>query len=179
MINIRATQWLARHLYVSLVLRLSTKPSFVIGNEERPNLLRWYLIPRNRWFNIYLHCFLRDDDDRALHDHPWPSLSLSLGCPRSHEPHTIDALAELGEVYRARDGSERLRWIGAGALVWRGPTFAHRMIVPSPGTLTIFVTGPVMREWGFHCPQGWRHWKDFTAYATGGSAGQIGRGCGE
>jgi hypothetical protein len=46
-------------------------PDFVIGGAERPYLLRWWLIPRNRFFNVYLHCFLRSDDDRALHDHPW------------------------------------------------------------------------------------------------------------
>ena len=31
-------------------------------------------------------------------------------------------------------------------------------------------------EWGFHCPKGWVHWRDFTA----GKDGEIvGKGCGE
>lgn len=42
---------------------------FTIGGHERPYLLRWFIIPRNRFFNIYLHKFLRSDDDRALLDH--------------------------------------------------------------------------------------------------------------
>lgn len=46
-------------------------PDFVIGGHERPYLLRWRLLPRNPVFNVYLHQFLRSDDDRALHDHPW------------------------------------------------------------------------------------------------------------
>ena len=44
---------------------ISGKPHFVIGGADDPYMLRWYLIPRNRRFNIYLHKFLRDDDDRA------------------------------------------------------------------------------------------------------------------
>src|SRR3546814_20880058 len=58
--------------------RRGRAPSFVIGGEDNPYLRRWYIIPRNRWFNVYLHEFLRDDDDRALHDHPWVNLSILL-----------------------------------------------------------------------------------------------------
>lgn len=54
------------------------KPDFVIGDLSNPYLLRWWVIPRNRFFNVYLHKFLRDDDDRALHDHPWWSMSIIL-----------------------------------------------------------------------------------------------------
>lgn len=52
-------------------------PDMVIGDNDNPYLLRWYVIPRNRIFNIYLHKFVRSDDDRALHDHPW-SWNMSL-----------------------------------------------------------------------------------------------------
>ncbi len=52
-------------------------PDRVIGKKENPYLLRWHLIPRNAIFNIYLHKFMRSDDDRALHDHPW-SWNISL-----------------------------------------------------------------------------------------------------
>jgi hypothetical protein len=48
----------------------SRPPDFVIGGDS-PYMLRWWIIPRNKFFNIYLHRFLRSDDDRALHDHPW------------------------------------------------------------------------------------------------------------
>jgi hypothetical protein len=50
-----------------------------------PALRRHLLIPRNPIFNVYLHHFLRSDDDRALHDHPWINLSLLLdGCYLEH-----------------------------------------------------------------------------------------------
>jgi hypothetical protein len=54
------------------------EPDVVIGGRDNPYLLRWHLIPRNKLFGIYLHRFLRDDDDRALHDHPKNNISLIL-----------------------------------------------------------------------------------------------------
>jgi hypothetical protein len=54
------------------------EPDLYIGGKDDPYLLRWYLIPRNRFFNVYLHKIVRSDDDRALHDHPWWWLSVML-----------------------------------------------------------------------------------------------------
>ncbi|MCB1476612.1 MAG: hypothetical protein H6883_07140 [Rhodobiaceae bacterium] len=146
----------------------SRKPDFLIGPQGDPYMQRWWLIPRNRVFNIYLHRILHDDDDRALHDHPWPSVSIMLK-------------GKLGELYRGRDGQTHVRKIQPGRIIWRGPWFAHRLTLwpefsglMQPFAVTIFITGPRVREWGFHCPKGWRHWKEFTAPAD---RGQIGRGC--
>ena len=51
------------------------QPDRVINSSY---LHRWHILPRNRWCNIYLHRFVGDDDDRALHDHPWWSVSFLL-----------------------------------------------------------------------------------------------------
>jgi hypothetical protein len=59
---------------------------------------RWWVIPRNKFFNIYLHHFLHSDDDRALHDHPWWNVSILLRSG-SYVEHTIAA----GGVGRAVD----------------------------------------------------------------------------
>lgn len=40
-------------------------------------LTRWYLL-RTPLFSIMLHKFSRSDEDRALHDHPWPFLVIPL-----------------------------------------------------------------------------------------------------
>ena len=40
------------------------EPDFIIGGAERPYIRRWWIIPRNKLFNIYLHQVLRDDDER-------------------------------------------------------------------------------------------------------------------
>lgn len=109
-------------------------------------LERWHLLPRNRWFNIYLHKFTGSDDERALHDHPWHSVSFLLW----------GRLAE---------------WIpGAGVRlvprflpVFRRATHAHRLeLMGFKPAWTLFITGPVIREWGFHCPKGWQHWSTMT-----------------
>lgn len=48
------------------------------GGPRQPYLIRWHIIPRNRWFNLYLHYFVHGDVGSALHDHPWASASLVL-----------------------------------------------------------------------------------------------------
>ena len=56
-------------------------PDFIIGDPKDPYMLRWWVIPRNKWFNIYLHLFLHSDEDRAEHTHPWISISCLLDKP--------------------------------------------------------------------------------------------------
>lgn len=131
-------------------------PDTIIGGAADPYLLRWYLIPRNRWFNAYYHVFKRSDDDRALHCHPWISLSLCL----RGEATEID-----------QSGTKVIR---VGQWRFRRAKYAHRMFLHAGECHTLFLTGPRIREWGFWCPQGWRHWKDFTAGKNGET---VGRGC--
>jgi hypothetical protein len=138
---------------------LSRPPDFVIGNDY---VRRWWLVPRNRFGNAYLHQFLHSDDDRALHDHMYVNLSIILeGVYVEHE-----ILA--GGVQRATRRT-------AGEWKLRRPSAAH-MIELDPGTecWTLFLTGPRVREWGFHCPKGWRHWREFT---DDRDAGKVGKGC--
>ena len=137
-----------------------TKPHRIIGESY---LHRWHLLPRNPFLNVYLHRFIGSDDDRALHDHPWPSLSILLK-------------GTLFEIF-SKNGSRmhQSRRIRRGVPVFRRATFAHRLVLGVGGDAwTLFLTGPVIRPWGFICPKGWVHHKDFTD-ATGT---RIGRGCG-
>lgn len=154
-----------RALVDRLIARVTRRPpDVVIGGKDNPYLLRWYLVPRNPVFNIYLHLFLRSDDDRATHDHPWSNCSVLL-CGRYVE-HTILA----GGVHHRRElnaGGIRLRWSGK---------LAHRIELVDGPCWTLFLTGPRYREWGFHCPRGWVHWKLFTAPDDPGS---VGPGCGD
>lgn len=136
-------------------------PDVIIGGAEDPYMRRWWVIPRNRVFNIYLHHFLRSDDDRALHDHPWVNLSVLL--EGRYAEHTIAA----GGVHRRTERA-------AGQMKLRGPRAAHRVELIDGPCWSLFITGPMMRSWGFHCPAGWRHWRDFT---KPGDSGQVGKGC--
>jgi hypothetical protein len=145
---------------VSLLgIRPDREPDFVIGDPAQPYMLRWWLLPRNDTFNVYYHRILRNDEDRALHDHPWPSFSIMM----------------LGSVREITP--EGARFIDKGQCVYRGPDFAHRLeLIGGIPAETLFITGPRVREWGFHCPKGWVGWRDFV---DAENPGERGRGCGE
>jgi hypothetical protein len=86
-----------------LIARVTRRaPDFLIGGADDPYIRRWWVIPRNRWFNVYLHQFLRSDDDRALHDHPWANCSILLrGATRAHG-RRAGGRRVLELLYRAR-----------------------------------------------------------------------------
>ena len=174
-----------RHLAEAIIRRVTRRPpDVIIGGADAPYLRRWHILPRNRIFNLYLHHFLRDDDDRALHDHPWAWCSLVLA--GGYYEHTI-----------AAGGIHHRRWRPAGSLAISGPRRAHRIELhkhpqhmldfysvmggrgrerlPPVTCFTLFATGPTVRAWGFHCPKrGWVPWQQFTDPADPGIAG---RGC--
>lgn len=211
---------LAAALWSVLLARVAVArpPDFVVGADSAggPYLLRWYLTPWRRlqtrlrggaeanptWWNrllarvfnclpnLYLHKFLRDDDDRALHDHPSWAASLILG--GAYIEHTI-----------ADGGIHRRRVLEAGSLRYLPTRHTHRIELipwadpdpapcdehldhedgsafscgPAAPCWTLFLFGPTVREWGFHCPErGWVPWREFTA---AGKPGEIGPGCGE
>lgn len=170
----RFSRWLARRLFERFQRRvvLVRPPDFVIGADSAdPYMRRWFVIPRNRFLNVYLHHVCRDDEDRALHDHPWPSVSLCLD-------------GVVGEVFLHPEGFKESRLNICGDLVYRSARFAHRLYLPDGPAWTIFITGPRIREWGFWCPKesaagGWRSWREFTAFRDVGEdgKGKIGRGC--
>lgn len=140
------------------------RPDEVLGEQHSIYLERWYLIPHNRYFNVYLHAFHRSDEDRALHDHPWSNASILLwGAYKEHLPSGNVELRLPGFVYARR------------------ATAAHRIELERffldhyLPVVTLFITGRHVREWGFLCPQGWRHWRNFTKQISAGKS----VGCGE
>lgn len=141
----------------------SRAPDFIIGEPARPYMRRWWLIPRNPVFNVYLHHFLRSDDDRALHDHPWWNLSVLL--EGRYVEHTI-----------AAGGINYHRELSAGAVKFRLAKAAHRIELIDGPVWTLFITGPRFRSWGFHCPKRWVHWREFTSPEN---KGEVGAGCGD
>lgn len=136
-------------------LMAAREPDYVIGDNY---LRRWWVVPRNEWCNVYLHEFRRSDEDRALHDHPWANTSFLIS--GSYIEHTPD-----GQLLRK-----------PGALVERPATALHRIeLIDGARAISLFVTGPKVRDWGFACPKGWVPWQQFTDPTGRG----IGAGCGE
>lgn len=133
---------------------ISGAPHMVIGDDSDPYLLRWYVIPRNPFVNMYVHKFLRDDDDRGLHDHPWWFVSIILHGGYIEETETADwkmklrcrsALFDIKSPWRHR------------SIAYRPATWRHRVVLPHTPTggrvpcWTLIITGRRTRVWGFWC----------------------------
>lgn len=143
---------------------LSGKPHFYIGGESNPYLLRWFLIPRNRWLNVYLHKFMRDDDDRALHDHPWWFVSFVIhGGYAEHTPTGTKIRNQLSLAFRRAEHRHRVEL----------PKGLDGKPIPC---WTLVITGRKSRTWGFWCPKGFVPWHQFVDQ---NDTGNVGKGCGE
>lgn len=164
-------------------VRIPTNPSIP------QYMLRWWKIKRNAFFNVYFHKVYRSDDDTALHDHPWWSFSIVLsGGYYEHrilnggihekkwygpgsvlfrrsgsQAHRLQL--ELDKGYRSAVPQSYFTGNGDETIEMRSPNdgvyYAERMAE------TIFITGPVLRRWGFHdAKHGWidaYDWDDHMA----------------
>ncbi len=133
-------------------------------------LRRWWLVPKNKWgFNIFLHEFRSSDEDRSLHDHPWWSISILLsGSYLEHIPKNYDKW--INENDRDTVVIKRESMLP----IYRQAELIHRIeLIDDKPVWTLFITGPVIREWGFSCPTFWRHHDEFLD-STGKT---IGKGC--
>lgn len=157
----------------------SRDPDEVIGDPDRPYMRRWHIVRRYGWFNLFVHEFLRSDDDRALHDHPWANVSLMLDgeyrewtpidCPIIDLPRGSkwDANPSTSGIVRGdlrKEGELRFRRAGSPHRIellrsWYGKNISPALA--EKPCITLFMTGPKVREWGFLCRQGWKHWQDF------------------
>lgn len=125
------------------------KPDLIIAPDGEAYVYRWHVIPRNQRANVYFHIQVADDPLRPLHDHPWDNTSviLSGGYEETWDP----------EPWLFTSPVETRIW-RKGDTVHRRAQEAHRLYLPKefPYAMTLFSTGPVIRDWGFWCPNGWR-----------------------
>jgi len=150
---------------------LSGRPHQVIRSERGVYLHRYFLVPRNRWHNLYLHRFVGSDDAPALHSHPWSFATLIVS----------GSYTEVTE-----NGAH---WRGPGSLAFRRAGHRHRVQLLRDDTgreqtcLTIVLTGRRTQAWGFFCPRRdgtWRFipWQNFGAGGCGeysnATDGQLG-----
>lgn len=163
-------------------------PDLCIGGTEREGgsyMDRWYLLPRNKYFCLYLHRFNHSDDDRALHDHPAHNLSFVFdGGYIEHTEvrrHRV-AYAQDGKLFGTPVMVPVKQFRKAGDVVWRKATAMHRIslhnsewkyadketFVPLK-CWTLFVFTYKFRGWGFACPKGWVPQQQFIHH----------NGCGE
>lgn len=151
------------------MLSLRRPPDHVIGPLDRPYMERWYVIPRNKWFCIYLHKINRSDDDRALHDHRADNLSIVLKgsyreviAPECQTHRGIYMISQAIPVERKR-----------GAIIFRKAEQPHRLVVDHGPVWTLWVKFGDRRDWGFYPYDtktrqfGWMQWEDYdTKYGA-------------
>lgn len=150
-------------------------------------LIRYYVV-KSKYFNFFIHQFLRSDRD-DLHDHPWHFLTYLVdGAYKENkwneELQKLETMARTNDVH-VRDWSDhRLTHTSENRLVFRRATDQHQVVVyneyklsqKDQATITICLTGPTMREWGFIREHGeiaidgkivklamrtWVHWKEY------------------
>lgn len=132
----------------------SYEPDVILAPDGDPYLYRWHLLYDNTRGNVFLHLQVKSDPERPLHDHPWDNVSVVIvgGYDELYaSPADPAAGHPLPKPYH--------RSLRKGDVVRRDATTAHRLILPAgiPYTITLFTTGPKLRDWGFWYPDGWHH----------------------
>lgn len=156
----------------------------IVNCDHDPYLHRWYVI-RTKRVGLFIHKFVRSDEDRALHDHPWSFLVIPLwGGYIEHSDRPFDPLrlADWGHVqviwktklalsgekipYREDIVPERVpvrrRVRPLISTRYRDTTYRHRVeLVKERPSWSLFFRFTKIREWGFWPKEGfilWNKW---------------------
>ena len=140
------------------------KPNFTIRIENDVDYLyRWWVIPRNKYFNIYLHKVVGDDEP-FFHDHPWNSVGIILkGEYVEWTPYEQNRFHKLKR--KLTNAAFSIETLSQGNIKYRDITYAHYLTVSKPDdrwyegkvyepVWSLFITGPKKRDWGFYNKQG-------------------------
>lgn len=154
------------------------KPDVIIGRKgDDVYLRRWWVIPKNKLFNIYLHNFLLSDLDTYLHSHPF-SFNISILLSGKYLEHLPDDVNKW-KKNESREEIVKTRYpfvpiLRIGESIHRIELFEEN---GKPKTIwTLFVSGPVVRPWGFICPFGFRDHNEFLQ-KTDEHSSITGKGC--
>lgn len=122
-------------------------PDISIMPDGEPYLYRWHVVPRNKHANVYLHIQVSDDPRRELHDHPWDNVSVILAGGYTELLNPYPEPRPAGMFVRRK-----------GDMIFRRAGWSHRLLMAgNPYTMTLFSTGPHIRDWGYWFPDGWHH----------------------
>lgn len=129
-------------MLIERILKWLGRQRFEIGRgDDGKYLTRWMLLGKRDGasrYRLMLHHFQRSDLD-TFHDHPWWFVSLIL----------------WGGYWEETPAGRK--WYRPGRLLFRPAEWRHRVEIRGE-CWTLILTGPKVREWGFWCPSGWRHW---------------------
>lgn len=122
----------------------------VIYSQGTPLMIRWILFRCEAW-GIFVHKFVKSDDARNLHDHPWPFVAWIIkgGYVEIHD-HTTD-----GKIVHV----DRF----AGSILVRPAEWRHRVVLGlGKPSWSLVLVGRRSRQWGFFTEKGWCHWRRYN-----------------
>lgn len=135
----------------------------IVNCDHDPYLHRWFVIRTER-FGLFIHKFVRSDEDRALHDHPWPFIVIPIwrgyvehseekcdcfNCVNhpTMRPHYVPVKRRVRPIISTR---------------YRPATYRHRVeLIGGKPSWSIFIRFKRIREWGFWPKEGfilWNKW---------------------
>ena len=105
-----------------------------LGKKECPYAYRWVFIFFG--FAIRIHKWIRSDDKRYMHNHPWWFRTFVLK-------------GSYTDVYLDKDGNIQKDLIKRFSTRYRPSSHIHYVEVPEKGCITILLTGKPINKWGF------------------------------
>lgn len=138
----------------------------IVNCDRDPYLFRWYVF-RTKRVALFIHKFIRSDEDRALHDHPWGFLVIPVW--RGYIEHSQGACS-ICSSSRYEEGYDCPRWLDSriprSRRVWpiigtrlRSATYRHRVeLIDGKPSWSIFFRFQEWRTWGFWLPEGFVAW---------------------
>ncbi len=163
---------------ISRILNRLFEKKVVVNCAREPYLHRWYLL-RTEPVGI-LHKFVRSDEDRALHDHPWSFIVIPLW--GGYVEHTdvpfdstridhwsqhlnvpeeflyLDLHSYLPEMLPDRLDKKRRVWPLISTR-YRGTDYRHRVeLINDRPSWSLFIRFRKVREWGFWEKAGFVQW---------------------
>jgi hypothetical protein len=170
---------------VERILNRLLKHRVILNCDRDPYLHRWYLWQSDK-IGIYIHKFVRSDEDRALHDHPWPFVVIPIWrgyiehnerdcdcfrckctnpsgpAPHGFAYHKSRVLPILGTRIRPATYRHRVELLRAyDSVVVYDDGKGGQIIQHQPRELpawSIFIRFKRVREWGFWPAEGFIQW---------------------
>lgn len=194
-----------KHTFITRILCALFAYKVIENCDHDPYLVRWYVL-RTPWVSLFVHKFIRSDEDRCLHSHPWCFLVVPIWRGYIEHSDRDSWRSPVGDNDPTKREVKRRVWPIIGTR-YRPATFRHRvellpkrsiceqcipawneferdnpLVTPQDmlnvsrycrvchGTAMMTTLKPAWslffhfrreREWGFHPPEGFVHWRDW------------------
>lgn len=125
-------------------LNLLFKGKVIRNCDYQLYLYRWYVI-RTEPFALFVHRFVRSDEDRALHDHPWNFIVIPIW--RGYREHNVKGVRRVLPILGIR---------------YRRARYRHKVeLIDGKPAWSLFIRFRYRRVWGFWPKEGFKNWRQW------------------